>query len=243
LIVPFLSLQRLCDYASAQRVDYYIANSLTPKERIKKYYRREATVVYPFVDDSILSYKTNELRVPEEDYFLVVTRLNAWKRVDIAVEACRKTGIRVKILGEGPDRRKLETLAGQLGAVAEFLGYVTEQEKINAILGCKALIITQKEDFGIAALEAMSLGKPVIAYGSGGVLETVVEGLTGEFFRSQTADSLVETISHFNEATYKPEDCTKQAGRFSKARFIRELDEYVKKVYDVKHADLLGKAV
>jgi len=254
MAAPLLSLHRLCDYASAQRVDYFIANSLTSKERLKKYYRRDATVIYPFVDDLLVERSlppsslgprpavggTAESLVTgvadrHNDYYLVITRLNAWKRVDIAISACKKAGVKLRIIGEGPDRKRLENLSQQNGGKVEFLGYVSEQDKISAILGCTALIVTQKEDFGITALEAMSFGKPVIAYREGGALETVMEGVTGEFFDTQDAGSLAEVLSKFNALTYKPKDCKNQAGKFSKPKFLHELDEFVKKVYDEYH--------
>lgn len=233
LVMPFLSLHRLCDYASAQRVDYFIANSLISKERIRKYYRRDSVVVYPFVDVvDKLAYQEIDHANGEKDYFLVITRLNAWKRVDIAIDACKKAGVHLKIIGEGSDRKRLEDLSGRDSGEVELLGYVSEQEKISAILGCKALILTQKEDFGITALEAMLLGKPIIAYRAGGALETVAEGATGEFFDTQDADCLAKTLQHFNPSIYKPEDCKSQAGKFSKQKFLHQLDEFLKKVYD-----------
>lgn len=251
---PFLSIRRLCDYASAQRVDYFIANALTPKERIKKYYRRDSTAIYPFVDDPVIGRdETNShvvanerMRVKQsndgiasatprnDDYYLVITRLNAWKRVDVAVEACKQTGVNLKIIGEGPDKARLLHFVRNDEKV-EFLGYVSEQAKISAILGCKALIVTQKEDFGITALEAMTLGKPVIAYRAGGVLETVIEGVTGEFFNMQEAESLATTLAQFNPSNYKSQACKTQATKFSKQKFRQELDEFIKTVYDKHH--------
>jgi len=266
--VPLLSFRRLCDYACAQRVDYFIANALTPKKRIKKYYRRESTVIYPFVDESVIGLdETNShvianerMRVKQsnngtalvtprgDDYYLVITRLNAWKRVDIAIEACKKIGVGLKIIGEGSDKARLLRYAlvppndekgrndgGVTDGQVEFLGYVSEQEKISAILGCKALIVTQKEDFGITALEAMALGKPVIAYRAGGALETVIEGATGEFFNAQEAEGLVKTLAQFNPLIYKPESCKSQVAKFSKQKFMHQLDEFVKTVYDKHH--------
>jgi len=252
-VAPFLSLHRLCDYASAQRVDYFIANSLTSKERIKKYYRRDSIIIYPFVDDLNVERtippsslgprpprRTAEslvtgVSVRHDDYYLVITRLNAWKRVDVAIEACGKAGVDLKIIGEGPDRRWLEDLSQQYSRKVEFLGYVNDQEKYQAIANCRALIMTQKEDFGITALEAMALGKPVIAYKAGGALETVVESVTGKFFDVQNADCLATTIQHFDPLKYKPDDCKSQAAKFSKQKFVHQLDEFIKKVYDRRH--------
>ncbi len=247
---PLLSLLRLWDYACAQRVDYFIANSKVSQDRIKKYYRRDSTIIYPFVDDfriagqvlpSSLSTRPalGESAGPlvtgaPAPYYLVITRLNAWKRVDIAIEACRMTQNRLKVIGEGPDRTKLENLThGQENI--EFLGYVDEQAKIAAIQNCAALIITQKEDFGVTALEAASLGKPVLAYRAGGVLETVLEGMTGAFFNEQTPQSLAQALTDFNPSNYDSQNCIAQSKNFSKQKFLRELDDFIKTVYDSKN--------
>ncbi len=280
---PFLSLLRLCDYAGARRVDYFIANSKTPQARIAKYYKRDSSIIYPFVDDidqlkgraPVTSDSAVRLggRGPSEDggvapYYLVVTRLNAWKRVDIAIEACKTIGANLKIIGEGPDRLRLEKLATGNNKIAsatprddigdngqsdgsddnprgnqtdsrddtsiDFLGYVSDEEKTHAMQNCTALIVTQKEDFGITALEAMALGKPVIAYRAGGVLETVIEGVTGEFFDAQTPQSLAQKLSSFTPSTYKAQDCINQSSNFSKQKLLTKLDEAVKTLYNRK---------
>lgn len=247
--VPLLSFRRQFDYASAQRVDYFIANSRVSQDRIGKYYRRDSTIIYPFVDNLVVGWADMSTeRSPHpavageapvrghvaHPYFLAVTRLNAWKRVDIAIDACKKVGANLKIIGEGPDKKRLKNLVGWDNEKIKFLGYVSEREKVSEVLGCKALIITQKEDFGITALEAMSLGRPVIAYKKGGALETVIEGVTGEFFAEQNAGALAKVLRAFNASLYKPGDCKDQAAKFSKQRFTQELDDFVKKVYHSK---------
>jgi glycosyltransferase involved in cell wall biosynthesis len=231
---PLLSLLRLWDCSAAQRVDYFMANSKTPQNRIKKYYRRDSTIIYPFAD-SVYSegVETKEYgdATSRQPYYLVITRLQPWKRVDIAVEACKKMGIRLKIIGVGSDENRLKKMSDEH---VEFMGYVSEEEKYRALENSHALIITQKEDFGITALEAMSAGKPVIAYKAGGVLETVINGVTGEFFEEQTADSLSQVLLNFNPSNYKSEDCKTRAAKFSKQKFMQELDEFVKNVYHKK---------
>lgn len=249
---PLLCLLRLWDYTGAQRVDYFMANSKTPQARIVKYYKREASVVYPFVDD-LNRYEgrapvTSDPADPpkagrglSEDgsvapYFLVLTRLNAWKRVDVAIEACKSVGVNLKIVGEGPDAGRLKNLAVKKSgnSTIEFLGYVSDEEKIQAIQNCTALIVTQKEDFGITALEAMALGKPVIAYRAGGALETVIEGKTGVFFNAQTPQSLAQILLTFTPSSYTPQDCVNQSRNFSKQKFLTQLDDLVKTLYNSK---------
>ncbi len=259
---PFLTLLRLWDYACAQRVDFFIANSKTPQARIRKYYRRDAEVIYPFVDNlldvsrwAVIPVTSDPAdppeagRGPSEDgnaapYFLVVTRLSSWKKVDLAIEACKAVGVNLKIIGEGPDKDRLIKIAmddrtavdgpsdppAKKSAI-EFLGYISDEEKIKALLNCQALIVTQKEDFGITVLEAMALGKPVLAYKSGGALETVVEGVTGEFFDPQTPQALARILSSFNPADYDSQACNSRAKEFSKHKFLSRLDEFIKKVY------------
>jgi glycosyltransferase involved in cell wall biosynthesis len=232
-----LAFRRLADYVAAQRVDYFIANALTPQARIAKYYRRSSKVIYPFAAECVAQDCVSAPAVAVEPYFVVVTRLAAWKRVDLAIAACKQVGVKLKIIGAGPDRRRLESVA--LGAAAgqvEFLGHVSEQTKCLVLGNCQALIMTQKEDFGLTALEAMALGKPVIAYRAGGALETVLEGVTGEFFTAQETSSLAETLVRFKVHSYNPNDCKQQAGKFTKSGFMLAVDEFVKKVYDERYS-------
>jgi len=229
-VMPLLSLLRLWDYSAVQRVDYLIANSKTPENRIKKYLQRNSRIIYPFV--SIERGGQTQIPVREDPptlpYYLIITRLQSWKRVDLAIEACKKLNLRLKIIGAGADKVRLKKLSNKN---IEFLGYVSEEEKYRMLEGCQALIVTQKEDFGITALEAMLVGRPVIAYGAGGALETVVKNVTGEFFEVQDAESLAAVLSTFDPLHYKPQDCRARATKFSKQKFVRELDEFIKNVY------------
>ena len=165
------------------------------------------------------------------EYFLVVSRLTSWKRIDIAIEACNQLKLPLKIIGEGSDRSRLEKLAGP---TVELLGRLTDDEVVRYYKNCRALIFPQKEDFGITPLEAQAAGKPVIAYGAGGALETVIEGKTGEFFHPQTADALVKVLKNFGPEKYQKEDRRQQAEKFSKKRFQGELKNIVEEVYE-KH--------
>jgi glycosyltransferase involved in cell wall biosynthesis len=224
---PFLTLLRLWDYSASARVDHFIANAEVSRSRIKKYYQRESQVIYPFAEMP----DPAKVRTEKGDYFLVITRLNSWKKVDIAVKACSSLGLPLKVIGEGPDRQRLEKMAS---SSVSFLGYVPEEEKVKLILGCRALIQTQKEDFGIVPLEVMALGKPVIAFGEGGVLETVQPGETGEFYYSQTQEALSEVLKNFHESVYLSNVCIDRAGLFSKKNFQNNLRDFV----DEKVSDL-----
>ncbi|EKD99521.1 MAG: group 1 glycosyl transferase, partial [uncultured bacterium] len=217
-----LSVIRASDYAAAHRVSLFIANSKTPRERIRKYYGQNAAIVYPFCEVKKREIEVSAKTATPEKYFLILTRLLSWKRVDIAIDACTKLGVNLKIIGVGPALGELQKKAS---SNIEFLGYA-EDKKDELLAGCTALINTQKEDFGIVPLEAMSFGKPVIAYGEGGVLETVVPGLTGEFFYEQTAESLQNVLQTFDASRYKSEDCIKQAEKFNRERFVTQMQGF-----------------
>jgi glycosyltransferase involved in cell wall biosynthesis len=223
---PFLSLPlnylRMIDYAAAQRVDSFIANSKTPKKRIKKYYGRDSTILYPFIDVN----KFDGHEQIKGDYFLILTRLASWKKVDIAIEACKRLKVKLKVIGSGPDLERLKRLANEY---IEILGYVDDEETINIIKNCKAVIITQFEDFGIVPLEAMACGKPVIAYRKGGALETVEEGKTGSFFDHQTPESLMSVLSEFKEEMYSQENCKRRAINFDRSNFVERIKDLVNK--------------
>lgn len=229
LISPFLTHVRNWDYTAAQRVDYFIANSPVPQSRIRRFYNRDSEVIFPFVE--FPSFDISELQNTheKESYYLVLTRLSSWKRVDLAIKACQKLNLNLKIIGEGSARKSLEKLADP--ETTEFLGFVTEQEKWKLLANCKALIMTQKEDFGITPLEAMIVGKPVIAYKEGGAQVTVLSGETGEFFEKQTVDSLVSILRNFTPTNYSPKICQEQARRFQKEKFKFKIMEFINKVY------------
>ncbi|KKS31659.1 MAG: Glycosyl transferase group 1 [candidate division WWE3 bacterium GW2011_GWF1_42_14] len=210
-IRPFIFLMRLADVPAMKRVDLVISNSKITQERLKKYHGVESPITHPFCSPP-LTVKTSA----EEGYYLILTRLVSWKRVDIAIRACEKIGKKLKIVGEGPDMKRLQSLAGEN---VEFLGRVPDETKWELLSGCRALINTQKEDFGIVPLEAMASGKPVIAYRAGGALETVVEGKTGVFFEEQTAESLSNCIERFEKMTFDSDSCIKRAEQFSSENF------------------------
>ena len=228
LAKPFLSLPlsylREWDYVAAQRVDYFIANSSRSREKIKRYYGREADVAHPFVDYEKLSRRESMLG----DYYVVLTRLAYWKKVDIAIEACNKLKLNLKVVSEGPALAYLKKIAGP---TVEFLGYVNDEKRGIILSGARALINTQEEDFGIVPLEAMASGKPVVAFGKGGVLETVVPGRTGEFFHEQTAESLTALLESFHPEKYDPKECREQAKQFEKGVFMSQMKKLVLELY------------
>jgi len=219
---------RQIDFLSAQRVDYFIANSVNTANRIKKFYRKDATVIYPPVDLAARDKKTSPLPLAPCPYFLIGGRLARPKHIDLAVEACTKLNLPLKVFGRmfadyGEELKKLA------GPTIEFLGEVDEKQKAELYTGCKAFIFpAEEEDFGIMPVEAMSFGRPVIALRQGGVLETVIEGKTGIFFDEPTVESLIKAIEQFNNLTINSQNCIRQAEKFSKERFKTEITSFIR---------------
>ncbi len=216
---PFLTALRLWDRAAADRVDHFVAISRVVQERIATYYRRDAEIIYPPVSTSAFS--------PCEergDYFLIVSRLVPYKRVDLAVRAFGELGLPLYIIGGGRDAPTLQAMAGPN---IRFLGRVSDAEMREYMAGCRALIFPGEEDFGLTPLEAMAAGRPVIAYAGGGAMETVIEGVTGEFFHAQTAGSLVEAVRDFDERRYDSSVLCRHAERFSRQVFEQRLGDFV----------------
>jgi len=217
---------RMYDYLTAQRVDYFIANSQETARRIRKFYRRDSTVIYPPVE---INPKSKVLSPKSENYFLCASRLAWAKRIDVAIKAANKLKIPLKIVGTGKEEKYLRSIAGK---TVEFLGQVSDEELARAYFNCRALIFpAEDEDFGIVPVEAMSFGKPVIALRQGGVVESVIEGKTGVFFDEPTVESLTGAIKGFNNLAIKPSDCINQAKKFSKERFKKEIKEFVEEKY------------
>ncbi len=243
---------RMVDFAASRHVDFYIANSEEVAGRIKKFYRSEATVIYPPVEiqnsklqiknqkgmDSRLSHKGTTFSEgsrgnddKRKDYFLTGGRLAMAKHFDLIVRACRELDVPLKVFGKSfaGYGEKLEDLAGRK---TEFFGEVSDEEKFKLMAGAKAfLFASEDEDFGIVPVEAMGCGIPVIAYKSGGVKETVIEGKTGVFFEELTAESFKKAIQKFEKMKFDPYDSRKQAQKFSKERFDMEFKEFVKRLF------------
>jgi glycosyltransferase involved in cell wall biosynthesis len=219
-ILPlFLSRLRQWDRLAADRVDHFVAISKVVRQRIRKYYHRDANVIYPPVD-------VERFQLSEEhgDYFLIISRLVPYKRIDMAVEAFGQLGLPLWIIGDGRDRRALEAMSAPN---VRFLGRVSDEGIERYLRECRAFIFPGEEDFGIAPLEAQAAGRPVIAYAGGGALETVAEGTTGLFFREQTPEALAEAIARFDDDHFDPRAIRKHATRFGREAFQRRFSEFV----------------
>src|SRR5579885_318406 len=233
-ILPFfITGLRVWDQASAMRVDHFIANSPVVAERIKKYYRREAVVIPPPVDVSRFPFDGN---VEPEDYFLVVSRLIPYKRIDLAIQACNLLRLPLVIIGGGRDEARLRKMAGPK---IRFMGRLSDQEVLHYFTHCRAFLFPGEEDFGITPLEAQAAGRPVIAYGAGGALASVVEGVTGLFFREQTAESLAAALAAFDERQFDPQAIRNHALEFDLPRFHRRILQFIEaKMSDRKAGSL-----
>lgn len=219
---------RRSDRRAAERVDRFIANSRNVAARIERTYRRHATVIYPPVD--LPSFDPS---IPPEDWFLVVSRLVPHKRVDLAVRACTRYGIPLKVVGTGRSESELRSIAGP---TVEFLGRLDDDEVQALMARCKGFILAGSEDFGISAVEAQAAGRPVIAFGAGGALESIIPGETGLFFYERTAESLWDAVRAFDTIAWQPAKARANAERFSKDRFQREVMEEVRAVLLQKQA-------
>lgn len=213
LIPGFLHRLRVWDRAAADRVDFFVANSHAIAQRIRKYYHRTSTVIYPPVETERLASSK-----PREDFFLAVGRLIPYKRFDLVIEAFNRLKWPLKIAGVGHQRRTLERMAGP---TIEWLGWVSEEELRSLYGRAKALIFPQVEDFGITAVEAMAQGCPVVAYSGGGALETVIEGVSGTFFEEQTVEALVEKLTSFEVDAFDSKRVRRHAEQFGAAVFNR----------------------
>lgn len=220
ILKPFFNWLRRFDMVSAKRVDYWLAGSKNCHGRIKEIYGENSKVLYPFVDTE----KLNPSKSFNGDYYLIISRLNKYKNVSLAVKAFNKNGKKLKIIGKGPEFEKIKNLAREN---IEVLGKVSDSLLENLIAGCKGLIITGEEDFGMTAIEAQALGKGVICYAKGGVLETVINEKTGTYFSGQSEKSLNEAIEKFENMKLDPKDCYENAKRFSEENFKSNLLDLV----------------
>ncbi len=235
---------RLVDYKSAQNnVDYFIANSKNVAERIKKFYRRSATVIYPPIDvDSSMYHvlsskykKDTKYILHNTGYYLAGGRLARPKHIDLIVRACQELKVPLKVFGKGfagyDQEFKIQNSKFKItsqNSKVDFVGEVSDEEKLELMRNAKAYIFaSEDEDFGITPLEAMGVGTPVIVYRSGGVVESVIDEKTGLFFDELTVEGLKRAIQQFNNLTINPPDCIKQAQKFSKENFKKEIKKFV----------------
>jgi glycosyltransferase involved in cell wall biosynthesis len=221
---------RVWDYATAARVDHFVANSKFIASRIRKYYGRDSSVVYPPVETA-----SGNIDTSPGDYYTIIGRLVDYKRFDLAIHACTHLGRRLTVIGDGPELKRLRRIAGP---TVQFLGSVSDHELKANLAGARALLFPGEEDFGIVAVEAQSFGRPVIAYGSGGALETVrgdwegkprIDDPTGVFFNEQSPAKLAEAIVRFESemSRFSPEKIREHALQFDTSVFKRRMEEFL----------------
>ncbi|MEA1936768.1 MAG: glycosyltransferase [Patescibacteria group bacterium] len=244
-LMPLLHYLRMWDKTASERVDYFIANSKNTAKRIKKFYNKESKVIYPPVNmhwfhnpngtkrseavEPVAQKSSTELSPlwnQRNNYFLIISRLTSYKKIDIAIEAFNKLELPLIIIGVGGDRKRLEKMAEKN---IKFLGFQPEEKIAEYYQNCQAFIFPGEDDFGIAPVEAMSFGKPVLAYRKGGALETIIEGETGEFFDDPIPEILADGIRRIknNYDSYDPEKIKEQAKKFSEEKFGREMKKFM----------------
>jgi glycosyltransferase involved in cell wall biosynthesis len=220
---PLVSALKRWDYAAAQRVTQFIAISTDIQARIRQYYHRNSEIIFPPVDTTRF-----QPSAVTDDYFLVVSRLIPYKRIDLAVQAATRLGVRLLVGGKGRDLDRLRDMAG---STVEFLGYVPDDQLPDLMARCKAFIFPGLEDFGITPVQAQAAGRPVIAYGGGGALDTVIPGRTGEHFPELTVESLMQVMADFDPRRYDPAAIRANAQRFDRSIFERQLTEYIDRAW------------
>jgi glycosyltransferase involved in cell wall biosynthesis len=232
IMLPLLvrPLRRL-DYASAQRVDRFVAISRNVQDRIRRYYGRDSAIIYPPV--AVERYSVD--RAPEA-YFVFAGRHVAYKRLDLAVDAFNLLGLPLKVAGTGEETRVAQ---GRAKKNIEFLGRVSDAELRQLFRGARALIFPGEEDFGIVPVEAMASGVPVIAYGRGGALETVVDSVTGVLFHEQTPEALARAVRTFDDAQFDPSVLHAHAEPFGEERFAAEMSAFVRDAHE-EHVQAKG---
>jgi glycosyltransferase involved in cell wall biosynthesis len=221
-MVPyFMNAIRIWDKVSSDRVDQYVANSNFVANRIQKYYRKDSTVIHPpvAVDNFYISEK-------QGDYFLMVGRLIAYKRHDIAIEAFNKLKLPLKIIGRGPEMNRLKKMAGPM---IEFLGRIPEKDLPKYYAECRAFVFPQEEDFGIVAIEAMASGRPLIAYWGGDIPEHMEEEKAGIFFERQDSADIIEAVKKFETMIFDPKVIRDQVLKFDREIFKSKIKDYVEK--------------
>lgn len=217
-----MPLFRYSDLRQSGKIDLFIANSQNVSNRIRECYGRNSVVVYPPVDVERFQVSDHS-----QDFYLIVSRLVSYKRIDLAVEAFTRLGKRLVIIGDGPDRSRLEAMAGE---TVEFLGRAPDAVVEESMANCRAYVFPGSEDFGIVPVEAQACGKPVVAYRDGGALETVIEGETGVFFDQLEAESLIDAVLELESCSWDPRLIRANAERFSTERFLRETQQLLNRV-------------
>lgn len=226
-----LSYLRIWDKQSAERPDILLVNSKFTQERVKKYYRRESVLVYPPAL-GLSERAKKSIQPKKKGYFLVVSRLTQSKKISLVIEAFNKLGLKLVVVGTGSEKAKLKNMSGEN---ISFEGFVSDDALIDLYLGARAVIFPSEEDFGMVAVEALSLGVPVIAYEYGGIKEIIISGKTGELFHSQTPEVLAEGVRRFleKEDTYDVNLMKESVASFTEEHFRKEILASLKSVYNV----------
>lgn len=219
LIPIIMNYIRIWDVISANRVDYFVANSENVAKRIRKHYRRDAVVIHPPVRASYFNISDID-----EDYFVMVSRLVPYKRVDLAVEAFNELELPLVVIGGGPQEEYLKSIAKDN---IKILGRQSDEVIKEHYAKCRAFIFPGEEDFGITPLEAQASGRPVIAFGKGGALETVVEGKTGVFFANQTKEDLKQAVEKFQTMIFDKQEIREHALKFDEEVFKKKIEDFV----------------
>jgi len=225
IIPPFIHYLRLWDESSSSRVDYFIANSKNVSKRVEKYYRRFAEVIHPPVDTHF--FKPGE---EGEDYYLIVSALVPYKRIDLAIEGFNQKGLPLKIVGQGPDYKKLKKSAKDN---IQFLDSLNAQDLLRVYQRARALILPGEEDFGITSVEAQACGIPVIAYGRGGATESIIPKKTGLFFPELKVNSLLAVLDKFKSFEFNREIIRENAMKFSRDIFKEKIDSCLREKWSV----------
>jgi glycosyltransferase involved in cell wall biosynthesis len=225
LLAMPLRLLKEWELRAARRPDLYIANSSVVAERLYHAFGVDAAVIPPPVDTTRFGPEPGVPIAPPEDFYLVLSRLVPYKRFDLAVEACTRSGRRLVVIGDGPDRHRLQSLAGP---TVSFLGRASDEVVIDHARRCRALIFPGEEDFGIAALEINAAGRPIAAYSGGGATETVIEGLNGTFFDEPTPEALVAALDHLESVTWDPEAIRRHALGYDVTVFQSRITDFIR---------------
>jgi glycosyltransferase involved in cell wall biosynthesis len=219
-LAVILKRWRQWDWIAAQRVDRYVANSETTRRRINRYFSRDAIVLHPPVDTARFTATPDAVG----DQYVVLSELMPHKRIDIAIRAFNRLGLPLLVVGNGPDARRLQRIAGP---TIRFTGFLGDEQVSRLLARARALVVPATEEFGIAAVEAHAAGRPVIALREGGARETVIEGVNGTFFDEPSVDVLAAAIERFDPMAIDPQACVRSAERFDVGRFRRGMDAIV----------------
>jgi glycosyltransferase involved in cell wall biosynthesis len=235
ILTPFFAnFYRIWDYAAAQRIDEIVTISKFIQKKVQHRYDRDSVVIYPGILEFWLQEGSQHLgdlipKAFKKEYYLVVSRLYDYKKIDWAIKACKKENKKLVIVGDGPDMKYLKKIAGKSKNIL-FLGYISDEQLKAVYSNATAFIFPGIEDFGLVPVEAMACGCPVLAYNCGGLTETVVEGKTGKFFSS--VEELSKLISIFKKEDFKEKELKERAQKFTEEKFVKDFTDFVEKKYE-----------